>query len=389
MRVTTLGISRTVLPAVLGLLALGLAAACGGDDPTPTPTSPVTLDAEALAEREAKLKAGAVYRELTADWVRTPEVERLYQEAQREGEVVFYTYLEDQGKSACGAFEAEFPGVRCRHQAISAASITTVYVTEREAGQPTADVLNLAMSHTAQLVDRGYIEALDWEALGVDPLRVWSANADVSGNAAGAFQNQYTHFYNADFIAEEELPRTLFGWLDPKYRGKVCASDFLFRAGSGFTAIYYGIDSMVQLGLDLIKQNDMVVTDACEPLVVSGERPLYYLGYGNPPSVLQDNPVFQFWNDGLGANLFSSMVANDAPHPNAARLFAAFTTSKAASRAVFEASGQGWAGYGDASKGLLSGRFAGSEIVYESPATFRERIQLQTEFSRRVFPGGR
>jgi ABC-type Fe3+ transport system substrate-binding protein len=372
-----------------GALALGLIAGCGGDTPTPTPTSLPSLNLVAIAERDAKLQAGAIYRELGADWVRTLEVERLYKEAQSEGEVVYYTYEEDQGKSACAAFMAEFPEVRCRHQAIPASSITTVFVTEREAGETSADVLNLAMSHTAQLVDRGYIDELDWEPLGVDPRRVWSANPQVPGNAAGAFQNQYAHFYNADLIDEEDLPQTLFDWLDPKYKGKICASDFLFRAGSGFSSIYHGVDAMVQLAKELIEQNDMVVTSACEPLVVSGERPLYYMGYGNPPSVLRDNLVFQFWNDGLGANLFSSMVSNAAPNPSAARLFAAFTTSKAASSAVFEASGLGWTGYGDASEELVSGKFAGAQIVYESPVTFRERVEWQTEFSGRVFPGAR
>lgn len=380
---------RISLYLTYGLVFLGLAIACQGEEAVVSKAVEPILNPTVIRDREEKLKAGASYREITEDWKRTTSVERLYLAAQREGEVLFYAYQEDQGKAICESFMLEFPKVACKYQAIPAFNITTVVVTEREAGEPSADVLNLAMSHTAQLVDRGYIAEVNWSQLGVHPGRVWIPNEKLASNAAGAFQNQYTHFYNADLIKESELPKTLFEWSDPKYNGKICASDFLFRAGNGFSSIYYGIDSMVQLAEDLIQDNGMVVTSACEPLVVSGERPLYYMGYGNPPSVLQDNPVFQFWNDGLGANLFSSVVSNRATHPNAARLLAAYTTSKAASRALFSASGLGWAGYGDASAGLVSGKFAGSQIVYESPVTFRERIRWQTEFSQRVFPGSR
>ena len=145
------------------------------------------------------------------------------------------------------------------------------------------------------------------------------------------------------------------------------------------------MDATVDLVSRLIEDQDMIVTATCDPLVVSEERPLVFLGYGSPPFLLEGNPIAQFWNPGLGVNLFSNMVPNDAPHPNAARLFAAWATSREASRLSYEAIGQGWAAYGHGPEGLVSGQFAEIDLVYESPSIFAERGANTRTFEERVF----
>ena len=114
-----------------------------------------------------------------------------------------------------------------------------------------------------------------------------------------------------------------------------------------------------------------------------------FMGYGNPPTLLEGNPIGQFWNPGMGVNLFSMLIPNNAPHPSAARLFAAWATSREASRISYGVIGQGWAAYGHGPEGLVSGQFAQLDLVYESSLNFAERGENTRTFEERVFGTGR
>ena len=361
--------------------ALMFLAACSSD---PTPTPAPTFSRTTTGDPE-KLQAGEVYRTLDDDWVRTPEVERLVALAQDEGEVVWSGYDQDQLDAWCAGFTAEFD-IECSGRAIGAGQIVTTLVSEREAGQSVTDAVYLSMSQMAQYLDRGMAAQVDWSALGVDARRAWAA--DGQGNAVGVAQSQYTHFVNTAHIDPEDAPGSVFDWLDPRWKGLICAPDFLLRAGNGFLSLYYDRDEMVALHRQMLETQDIVVTSDCDPFAVSGERPLMYMGYGYPAELLDTGNIRAFWNPGMGVNMFSHSVAADAPHPHAARLFAAWTTSRAASSLSWEAIGQGWAAYGHGPEELVSGRFADLDLVYESPATFRERGQGTAYFQEQVFGPG-
>jgi len=357
-------------------VVLLLIAACDSDAPTPMSTLVIQADATVME--------GLVYRTLDADWTRTPEVELLVAGAQTEGSVHITTYNQEQVDVWCTAFTAEF-GIACEGRGMFGAQMMATLITERQAGAAVTDVIHLSMSQAAEVLDRGYIAEINWASLGVDAGRVWKSRGP--GTAVGATQSQYTHFYNTDHFTVDQLPQKLEDWLKPEYKGKICAPDFLFRAGSGFIALSMGMDATVDLARRLIDEQDMVVTVTCDPLIVSGEKPLMFLGYGNPPALLDGNPIAQFWTGGLGVNLFSNMVASNASHPNAARLFAAWATSRDASSLSYVAIGQGWAAYGHGPEALVSGRFAVLDLVYESPLNFSARSESTRVFQERMLEG--
>ena len=374
---------------LLFTITLSLAAvlaACTATAPTTEVTPTPTAATEGERPSVERLTAGLVFRTLDADWGRTPEIDRLVQAAQSEGTVHITTYDQAQVDAWCAAFTAEF-GVECHGRGIGGGQVISTLTTERQAGEATTDVLYLSMSQAQQLLDRDYIAEVDWAALGIDSRRVWQSQGP--GNAVGAAQSQYTHFYNKRYFTEQELPRTLSDWLDPRYKGQACSPDFLFRAGSGFAALFEGMDRTVDRAERLIDEQELVITSFCDPLLISGERPLMFMGYGNPPTLLEGNPIGQFWNPGMGVNLFSMLVPDNAPHSSAARLFAAWATSREASRISYEAIGQGWAAYGHGPEGLVTGQFAQLDLVYESPLNFAERGENTRTFEERVFGAGR
>ena len=299
--------------------------------------------------------------------------------------VHFTAYGVDHTDALCEAFTAQF-GIGCQGRGIDAGHIVGALTAEREAGEAPTDVVFMSMTQMGQYFDRGFAAEIDWE----DSRRRSASLLGGSGweskaMPSGVGNDQYTNFYRTDEFDEADLPKTIGDWLDPKYKGLVCAPSFLFRAGNGFIAFFYDKDELVNVHRRMIEENDLLVTDDCNEFILSGEKPLMYLGYGNPPALLDSGVIGQFWNPGFGVNMFNVAVASNAPHPNAARLFAAWHTSRKASEIMWEVVGRGWAAYGHAAEGLITGSFQDIDLVYESVPVFRKRGDNAKYFADRVF----
>lgn len=366
---------RSLLLLPLALVAL---AACSS---APSATPNPTLDLARHGD-PARLAEGSAYRTLDADW-NPAGLGALVAAAQAEGSVRLDGYNQDQIDAWCAAFTARF-AIACSGRALASFQAVSTLTAEAEAGRAQTDVAYLSMSQMAAYLDAGLGATVDWAALGAEPRRAWYAG--TAGNAIGVAQSQYTHFANTHDVDPADLPHTLADWLDPRWKGLICAPDFLLRAGNGFLALYYDPQEMIGFHRRLLDEQDVVVTSDCDALTVSGERPLQYLGYGYPQALLGTGFIEPFWNPGMGVNLFSHAVAASAPHPNAARLFAAWSTSREASALSWQAIGQGWAAFGHGPDGLTTGRFAEHDLVYESPATFRERAAATRTFQDALFP---
>ena len=378
-----LGYHTNITLLGLSVVALALIAACSSE-PEAT-SSPVQLKPIADPAADPVLQRGAIYATLDADWNEMSQgVQDIIPLAQKEGKVHFTAYGVDHTDALCEAFTAQY-GIECAGRGIDAGHIVGALTAEREAGEAPTDVVFMSMTQMGQYVDKGYAAELDWEALGVDPRRSWEAQEGVDGNAVGVSNDQYTNFYRTDEFDEADLPKTIGDWLDPKYKGLTCAPSFLFRAGNGFIAFYYDKDELVDIHKRMIEENDLLVTDDCNEFILSGEKPLMYLGYGNPPALLDSGVVGQFWNPGFGVNMFNVAVASNAPNPNAARLFAAWHTSRKASGIIWEVVGRGWAAYDHAADGLTTGSFRNIDLVYESVPVFRKRGDNAKYFADRVF----
>ena len=365
------------------------------DDPTPTPatgggtgpTGPAATPTPTLTANEMILQEGDKYLTYDQDWQSTPQFEALIPLAQAEGRVHFTAYGQDHVDAVCPAFTARF-GIECEGRGIGAGQIVSALDTERVAGEAPTDVVYMSMTQMAQYLDKGYGAEIDWASLGADARRAWDA-ADVDGNALGVANNQYTNFYRTDMFDVEDLPKTVHDWLDPKYKDLACTTNFLFRAGNGFMAFRHDADEMIDVHKRMIEDNGLLDAGsggACNPFILSGERPLLYMGYGNPPALLESGVIKQFWNTGQGINMFNVAVASNAPRPNAARLFAAWHASKEASQLTWDIVGAGWAGYGNANPGLLAGgEFADVKMVFESVPVARQRGKNADYFAEGVF----
>ena len=144
-------------------------------------------------------------------------------------------------------------------------------------------------------------------------------------------------FYNADHAKGEEL-RSAKDLLNPKWRGKISTDDPMVNgSGAANAAMLY-----VELGADFVKR---LYID--QKLVFSRERRQYtdWLARGTYPICLncRDDDVKPLRKDGfklvevfemsdisprVNGSPWLLTVANKAPHPNAARVFANWIASK-------------------------------------------------------------
>ena len=369
------------------LLLIGLVLlSCGNSETSRTQrsTTPIFDTATSPSLTQDLLDSGQALARLEAKWEPDPiDLSKLINAARSEGGVYWTGYNQAQIDAWCEAFINEF-NVPCSGRGVSARQIISSLASESAAKQPKTDVVYLSMSQMAQYFDKNLATTTDWDTLGVDKGKIWSDG--LLGNAVGVILSHYTHFANANYI--NEIPSSsVFEWADPRYKGLICAPDFLLRAGNGFLGLLYDPDVMIKLHRHLIDSNDMLITNDCDALLVSGERPLTYMGYGLPYDLLDTGYIEPFWNPGLGTNLFSHAIAADAPHPNAAKLFAAWSSSQRAAKISWETIRQGWPANGTLHD--IAPNFEYGKMVFESTNTYRLRAERTRYFQDKLFAGNR
>jgi iron(III) transport system substrate-binding protein len=305
-------------------------------------------------------------------WNQTEALELLYGSAKSEGKVIYYTSNREAAQAYKSAFEEEYLGIDVEIRSFLTESLASTYLAERNSGRAEADVLSGSLMAMHPIVERNLLyRGADWQALGVEGDRVI-----LEGRALMIRQGSYCICFDSSVIDIDELPPTLDGFRDPKWKDQLVASDFLFPAGLGYYSLQNGIEGAVDLGRYLIDEQGLLVTSQYQSMVVSGERPIAILGWA-PSFINQERkgyPMGSALVDGLGVPLFVAALSDMAPHPNAAKLFTAFLTSKEASRASWESpAAAGWPAYGHGLHDLESRQRGQASLIFEGPLNFRQR----------------
>ena len=310
----------SVALAVAAVAALAAALAACGSDPTPTPTpTPVPAAPEATATP-------------------TPEpdlLQALHAAAQEEGEIVWATTdTEERTTAMIGAFEDTYPGVSVSLITANSAELRERLFLEAQANKITVDVTDPGRDN--RVIDEDLAEDLTdiVEYLGVDPNLVYSDNRIWLKVGV-----PHAPICNTDRLSPADFPQTYEDLLDPSLEGEIVVENRL----KGFVYLTnipeYGDtrpglweEDRVAEFLSAVKANDLraqrgngVVGD----LVASGEV----------SCALEINlSSFQtLWSKGAPLDIVPvgtvsvepvhHFVPKNSPHPNAAKLFAAFMMS--------------------------------------------------------------
>jgi iron(III) transport system substrate-binding protein len=253
--------------------------------------------------------------------------------AKKEGQVVFYASEELEVVSKIAKeFEALYPGI-------------TVQI-QRSGGERTYQRVMQEYASNVKAVD--YVTSSNrnhlvlWKKDGMlapfmtdDMLRFPAEQRDPDGTFISTSGGLCAFSYNTKLVKAEDAPKSFADLLDPKWKGK------MVKAHPGYSGLILACTYLVsqKLGWDYLKklgqQNVMQVQSAIDPprKVVAGERLIGVDGSENSVFGLQDQgePIGLIYpSDGTPAGFGAGGVMKDAPHPNAARLFAAHFLGKSA-----------------------------------------------------------
>src|SRR6516164_6434521 len=240
--------------------------------------------------------------------------------AEQEGQLVFYCHENEAGTAAImQGFNKDFPKIKTSYVRAQTGALYSKILAERQAGRFDVDVIQL--SDIAPAVDFQKKGAYKQDHLSSPNGYFFWTGVDPAGIA-----------FNSEKVAAAEAPK---GWqdiLNPKWKGriscKISASGLQFVQwymlrklyGDGFWKDFaklqpHAFDSRVQLFDSLAKGDDNITA--------IGEYPAYILFKSRNAKIEFVAPP-----DGLVATPLVVGAVNEAPHPEAAKLFVDWAMSR-------------------------------------------------------------
>ncbi|MDP2743889.1 MAG: ABC transporter substrate-binding protein [Dehalococcoidia bacterium] len=308
------------------LLGMVLSACAAPSKPAPAPAP----------ERQATGTPAAPATQLTDE-------QRLIEGAKKEGEVNMWVVTwGPQRREVEQLFEAKYPFIKIkRWDGVLNEGIIARFIEESKAGVNAADMFYLS-KNLSDARAAGLLAEYDYPTKGwpQQPNHKSWMNLVVGGHVA---------IYNRELVSPAEAPKTYDDMKNPKWRGKTMlsnsASDAPFRYAymwrEGDKLNWEKAESYWTEVVSNTKPRSMAGMTTLIQLLAAGEIPLL-------PN-LAVGPFFNFYFKGapvalvplgqMPGNAFSIAIAKNAPHPNAARLWANFLATPEAQIIISETQG--------------------------------------------------
>lgn len=266
----------------------------------------------------------------------------IYEEAKKEGELVWYTSQVQNTlvRPMAAAFEAKYPGIKVTVVGGKNSDLALKLVSEAEAGVHIADVNSPA--NIDQLNKAGLLAAYPPEAARDYPADL----RDKDGRWTGMLGSIFGIAVNTDLVSPEEEPKSLDDLLDQKWKGKMAwVAHYDLGGGPGlaeFVLDRLGKEKGMAYLRELAKQ-DIVQVPANQRVImdqlIAGEFPLALMMFQHHAATSQKSGAPVKWL-ATGPVLSLSAVIGlmeHAPHPNAGKLFVEFVLSEEGQQIISKA----------------------------------------------------
>jgi len=253
-----------------------------------------------------------------SDWTKKAAIQSLYEKAKQEGEVIVWGPQQRELSWISDEFAKPFPGIKVSWTADLSAP--TRIIAEARAGRNAVDVNINTLGGILPIVERDLLGENDWAAFNILPTNVF-----FNGRTAATHNPVYGTVHNVTLVQKAELPRTWEDLLDPKWKGRLVTSQFLFPRMLGFLAMEWGEEKTTEFAKKLLADNDVLVTRAPrESLLRTGERHMSIAEFVSGGDFWKSEglPVEGHYVAAYPAVQFVSARLKGAPHPNAAALLA-------------------------------------------------------------------
>jgi iron(III) transport system substrate-binding protein len=263
--------------------------------------------------------------------------------AQKEGKVVYYTSIDlPLAEKIAKSFEARYPGIAVRVERTGAERVFQRIAQEYGSGIHAVDAVN--SSDAAHFIT--------WKRDGIlapfvpeDVAKYYPPeHRDPDGLFASFRVGLSAIGYNTDLVKPEDAPKSFADLLDPKWSGKIVKA----HPGYSGTIMTATFEIVRDLGWEylekLAKQKVMQVQSASDPpkKLALGERAV--MADGNEYNLFQikesGGPAeIVYPPEGIPMIVGPNGIFNNAPNPNAARLFQSYCFSQECQQLVHDVGG--------------------------------------------------
>jgi iron(III) transport system substrate-binding protein len=290
---------------------------------TAPPAAPTQVPATGAPAVKPTTAAPAAAQSAEAVGKDHPTIQALYDAAKKEAKVSWWDqHAQDQAQKFVDAFQQQFPGVQVEFFYGTQDQAKTRAVQEARAGQVSADFIDTGQNYTDFLKAGLLSDKTDF----TDILTLAGVGKEFI--KSGTYSPEFTVYggcaYNPTLVKPEELPDTLDGFSDPKWKGKLAIEQRLRPYVYG-TPWLGGEDAVVDMLKRLKSNNPRPINGDIQAnaLLVAGEYSVLVGAYLQRMIEMKDKPwgfvdMKEVWTVEPGPGY---IVPDKAPHPNAGRLF--------------------------------------------------------------------
>ena len=302
-------------------------------------TSARTFKSTKIAMAAISLAVGVT---LLAPEGRADEFDSIKAAAIKEGRIVVWhnTPKQDTTDALAALFNKRFGmNIKVERVSVPGGQISSRMMTEKRGGRFTVDVFIATDRHLPIMVKNDMVEKIDWVGIFAGPGKIDTRLLEAATNhiipefIGYGLEFRHSVFgiaYNTKMLSEDDVPKTWEGLMDPKWRSKVIVDAGLSPLARLLPAI--GRDGVLDLAKKMVS-NRPIYSDgqpSSAKKVVSGEGPLSAITLSSALDEKQKGaPVGLVYPEPQA--LISQQVVyvnKGAPHPNLAKLWAAWLVSE-------------------------------------------------------------
>jgi len=270
-----------------------------------------------------------------------PTFESVLEGAKREGALsvtVSSPGLPETHKALFEAFNKRFNlNLKAEWTPASSVSTGTRLVAEFGRGKGNIDIVGAGGAEEASvLIERGIIKPYPWvEVFGRQLPQIGEvmnrAIPDLRGITLPVLDAVYGIAWNPDLIKDDEVPASYEAVLDPRWQGKIAVNAF-FLIPLDSTAFLLGRDKTLDMTRRLLANKPVMErgTPAVSRAIMVGQAPFGITTYhAAARSGTPEKPQkFKLFADFIPISPVYVYIPENAPNPNAARLFAAWLVTE-------------------------------------------------------------
>jgi len=257
---------------------------------------------------------------------RAQSLEELHKKAVKEGVINFYgTLAQVNAEKILPVFEKKFPGIKVNHVDITSDSLVARAVAEARGGKTLGDIFQAPLETAIQMHNQKLLLDVTLPEAGDYP-------ANMKGPYWIASNLQFIVVaWNTNLVKPSDEPKRIDDLADAKYKGMLVAEPRDYEFLMGLAKHKFTSDEKATALLRRIAANNVEFHKGhsqLTELLSAGQASVCVTCYAHqfPGRMKKGAPVNFLIAEGIGS-INATAVFKDAPHPNAAILFARWAAS--------------------------------------------------------------